>query len=915
MPDSEVDSPRKTSQTHAIGAWDNSDEKAEFTSPITTRAAGRPNIHGNDSMSMSTLHTSLVGLSKLLTSSTADESGKECSGSAAAPKRKESPPTVLRFLGQIPAIALITLFHLMIGIPFGVSYFPMSWSPDVEEPNADEGPFPLPGKEALGIRMFLFSTVVAQIAFTLTSRFKNPIGLQMVENVPFTHELSMIVIQHQGYGVDALSTLMVMFGLSSIVVGVVFYTLGKYKLGRIVYFFPTHVLIGCIGGIGVFLAKTGMEVAMATVFSMANLLERWELLWLVFAFELVLRTLGQILKGINGQPRYPLLSPIYFCLITPTFYLGLWIAGVTIEKAIDKGFFFPTLDGDNTADSGVGGGPFNVVDGHTWDMWAVIDLPTVCWPAIRESLPTLLALSLFSLIHVPINIPAFALSTKTETQMDAELLAHGYSNMVAGMFGGLQNYMAYTQSVLYAKSGGTGKASGFAVAATTSILFFVGPAIASFIPRCMAGTLLLHVGVDLFLEGVWDSYGKFDLLEYSGILLIMVVMTAYGMEAAMVAGIVAAVSTYAVQSVAYLSPVRGSMSAATLRSSEISRSTRANRILDSMTDGRSRILVVQLQGHLFFGNMANFTDTLHRLVSNDGTQNDLPPIVIIVDCSLVLGIDSSAAHAISKLKDTLLKNHGIQLFVFVAGSDKGFPTEFPLTADLSAKGRPLPMMEEHEVFTEITSLIRNNNAAYSVYHGSHVSDTLDQALSYAENALIARVDPSLLEQEQADLQKAMTTGHMQTHQELNFLKESLRKICSTSIPDNDADALCLLFERETYQDGDYLWRQHSESDCAKLLISGLLMAKLENEAGTTECVMPGTLIGELGLLNRDPRMSSVQCISDECVVYSLSSQTFDALATSNPRVARYIDLVCIRYLALRVQHVSNRIFETRCLPI
>mmetsp|Transcript_9252 Transcript_9252/g.13527 ORF Transcript_9252/g.13527 Transcript_9252/m.13527 type:complete len:110 (-) Transcript_9252:2332-2661(-) len=70
---------------------------------------------------------------------------------------------------------------------------------------------------------------------------------------------------------------------------------------------------------------------------------------------------------------------------------------------------------------------------------------------------------------------------------------------------GLQNYMAYTQSVLYARSGGEGKASSLAVATVTGALFVVGPFIASYIPRCMAGTLLLHVGIDLFLEGVYDS--------------------------------------------------------------------------------------------------------------------------------------------------------------------------------------------------------------------------------------------------------------------------------------------------------------------------------------------------------------------------------------------------------------------------
>jgi hypothetical protein len=56
----------------------------------------------------------------------------------------------------------------------------MYWSPLLTEPSDDSGPFPLPGKEALGIRMFLFSTIVGQLVYTFSSGFHNPIGLQMV---------------------------------------------------------------------------------------------------------------------------------------------------------------------------------------------------------------------------------------------------------------------------------------------------------------------------------------------------------------------------------------------------------------------------------------------------------------------------------------------------------------------------------------------------------------------------------------------------------------------------------------------------------------------------------------------------------------------------------------------------------------
>lgn len=72
--------------------------------------------------------------------------------------------------------------------------------------------------------------------------------------------------------------------------------------------------------------------------------------------------------------------------------------------------------------------------------------------------------------------------------MNNELIAHGYSNFFSGVLGcGLQNYLAYTQSVVYDRSGGTGKPSGIAVALVTAGLFVIGPTIASFIPRCMAG--------------------------------------------------------------------------------------------------------------------------------------------------------------------------------------------------------------------------------------------------------------------------------------------------------------------------------------------------------------------------------------------------------------------------------------------
>lgn len=542
----------------------------------------------------------------------------------------------------------------------------------------------------------------------------------------------------------------------------------------------------------------------------------------------------------------------------------------------------------------------------------------------------MVALVLFSLIHVPINIPAFALSTKVDVDMNQELIAHGISNMVAGAGGGLQNYLAYTQSVLYDKSGGSGRASGLTVAAVTAVLFFVGPTIASHIPRCMAGTLLLHVGIDLFLEGVWESYGKFDLLEYSGIWLIVVVMSVYGMEAAMVAGGIAAVSTYAVQNVAYLSPIRGVMPATTLRSSDWNRNAASEAILVDSDVGRSRIFVVQLQGHLFFGNMAFFTDQMDELLSPpklpDGNEMSVideeekkAPLVLIIDFSLVLGIDSSAAHAIVKLKDTIFKEYGIELCLFVSGSDEGFPTEFNLREQLSADSHKEATCGQS---SEETFLLESENQDEeyqnaSRYSGSRVCDSLDLALMEAEDALIARQNPSLVEQNDA-LSECLLNGRgdaLSSNEEKEEFVSVFMDLCPNTIGSKDVLKIFSSFQREVFHEGERIWKQDDESDCVKILILGQLLAELENEAGTTEIVPKGSMIGELGLVNGNPRMSTVRCFSKEAVLFSMSRASFEKMISRQPHLARYIDLICVKYLALRVQHVSNRIFETRCLPI
>lgn len=167
------------------------------------------------------------------------------------------------------------------------------------------------------------------------------------------------------------------------------------------------------------------------------------------------------------------------------------------------------------------------------------------------------------------------------------------------------------------------------VAFFSLVFFLFGPELAIFIPRCMAGTLLLHIGLDLFLEGVVDSYfhGGYDRLEYGGICLITITMTALGMTAGLCAGVLAAVSVYAAQSITYTNPIRAQMLATTLLSSVWTRPSSELAILNDEHTGRSRILVVQLQGHLFFGNATQLTDSVKKMLS-DSQHTGVQPLIV-----------------------------------------------------------------------------------------------------------------------------------------------------------------------------------------------------------------------------------------------------------------------------------------------
>ena len=67
------------------------------------------------------------------------------------------------------------------------------------------------------------------------------------------------------------------------------------------------------------------------------------------------------------------------------------------------------------------------------------DFGAVDWAALGATVPAMLALTFFGVLHVPINVPALALSTGEDgVDVDRELRAHGISNALSGFCGSIQ---------------------------------------------------------------------------------------------------------------------------------------------------------------------------------------------------------------------------------------------------------------------------------------------------------------------------------------------------------------------------------------------------------------------------------------------------------------------------------------------
>lgn len=540
-----------------------------------------------------------------------------------------------------PAAFLGVLLNLLDALSYGMIVFPIT-----EPVFRDLGP--------TGLSLFYISSIVSQLCFSMgLSLFGTSIGSEMIEITPFFHTMAFNNLNFyknmekgiEFYQLKIVTTTLVCFVLSSLLTGLVFYSLGALKLGKIVGFFPRHILIGCIGSVGYFLIITGIEVSLKIPKFSYNYKFWIDLLPTDYNWGKLLLPILLTITLIFSQKKFNNNS-----LVLPTFYVGSLIffhfivalmPNLSLPLLRKHGWIFSTTNDDMTASA-------NALDiGDSWySFYTLFNFKNVNWYLVFKNTPTMLALAFFGILHVPINVPALAVTLGCDKyDVDQELIAHGWSNFLSGLFGSIPNYLVYTNSVLFIRAGADSRFAGILLAVLTAIIMFIGPSIIGFIPICVVGSLIFLLGYELLKESLKDTFGILSSFEYLTVLLIIITSAVFDFVMGIFVGLIIACFHFLVNS-ANLPSIQSEYDGTQLQST-VNRNSYQTELLNKVGD---QIYILKLQNLLFFGTILSIEQKINIMLEREGKSGVIKYLILDFKNIKTDQIDYSAAEGFNRIK-------------------------------------------------------------------------------------------------------------------------------------------------------------------------------------------------------------------------------------------------------------------------
>ncbi|KAI4166475.1 MAG: hypothetical protein LQ343_008016 [Gyalolechia ehrenbergii] len=797
---------------------------------------------------------------------------------------------ILKPAGYIPPVILGLLLNILDALSYGIILFPLG-QPMFANLGVD------------GISMFYVSCIVSQLVYSLGgSIFKGGVGSEMIEVVPFFHKMAFLVLGKIGDDDPkaVLATTILSYSISSVVTGAVFFLMGKCRLGRLIGFFPRHILIGCIGGVGWFLVATGVEVSARLNgnlnYDLATLRKLFEAdtvaLWIIPLL------LAISLFSMKHWVKHPLLDATYFISVIAIFYFFVAaIDKLELPDLRNRGWVF------RAPEAGI---PF-------YHFYTLYDFEAVNWAALADTMPTMLALTFFGIIHVPINVPALGCTMgEDNVDIDRELKAHGLSNALSGFCGSIQNYLVYTNSVLFVRSGGNSRTAGVMLAVATFGILISGPIIIGYIPVMVVGALIFFLGIDLLREALVDTLGKVHRLEYLTIMVIVITMGVWDFVIGILLGILLACVSFVLQTSrvsAIRSSLPGSIAASTVR-----RHPLQNRFLQ---DAGKQIYLMRLAGYLFFGTIVGVEKQIRTLLL-DKFQRD-PIRFLILDLQNVDGVDFSAAEAFTRI-NRILRVKGVVLIICGISID-GEMGQALCNVGLFEEGD-----DTVRFFETLNSALEHceNDLLLSLYQQRASMAVPDSSPTFLN---VPKQDRPSLSSEivyssprRRQLQQVATITFreqgLSSHPRWQDYKQPLQLLVQTfsTVSDKPEDfwhRAVSFFERKDFHTGNILYKREEMADGFYLLERGMLKAEymLPQLGKFSELIVEGTTCGELPFFSGTKRTATTSAERD-CVTWMLSQAGWEELQRSQPEIAQELLKISLKLTSERMDAITKHMLLT-----
>jgi sulfate permease, SulP family len=678
---------------------------------------------------------------------------------------------------------------------------------------------PLQAFSGMGVGLGLLSALVLTMALVIGGSIGGTVAVAQSEPAIVLGVIaaSMANDLRASGAEDVLPTVMAAILISTAAVGAVFLLLGTLRLGNLIRFVPYPLIVGFIGGMGWLLIGGAVQVSTGLPLAVASLPRLVEP-------ALIIRWLPALFAGVSLwflQRRRPraLNVPLTAFSIVVAFWLVVAASDVPIAGLLAEGWMLAPVP------------PFG-----SWLRWLPhAAVSEIHWAILLDHWPQILTLVTVSLMGVLMQASVIEIAARSDVDLNRELRALGAGNLSCATVGSLPGYHSLGVSLLSIRMGRPARAIGLTVAAMIAAILCFGGATVAYVPKLAIGALLFYVGIDVFMGALLNVHLRRVWAEFAVAMLVFANVAFVGLLHGLVIGVAAGIILFVVK-YSQIDVVRRQTSAVE-HHSKVVRSARSRAVLNELG---SRVLILELQGYIFFGT-SNLLVNRIRTCCKDGEA--APPLFILLDFRRVTGIDSSVSLSLGKL---------IQY-----GRVYGFT--------LIATGLPLALRSPFE------------RLAAGEQGGIRIFSDLDHGLEYCEDQLLATAAGSAAPAEAT-------------------LEQQLREAGGS---DSEIAALMHYADRLTYAKGEPLIRQ-GEASCDLFYIErGSVTVRLILRDGRHVRIRTmggGTVVGEIAVYLKLPRSASVVA-DDETLVVRLTGDAVALMRERDPGAAALLHAFMARQMA------------------